>query len=310
MAPGRPPTVPIDEATARAIAARHGVAADRAEPLPSIGVINTVLALGPDVVLRVPRDHPGHVEQLRREAVAIPAATVAGVRTPRLVAHDDACDLLPVPYLLVERVPGVDVETSGRDVAALGPCWRAVGAELARLHTMAPPVLADVPLEADETGDPNVLVDARAADGWISTMEAARLHRWFARLDQATPPPSQVLVHGDLQIANVLVDPATGALAALVDWGCARLTDPCIDLRVVPMAALDPLLTGYGEAGGDPSVTAAGVLRRKLQLDLWALAFGPQPGTAWGERAVARLVDLMVHLASPSGARWRALVDG
>jgi hypothetical protein len=85
-----PRAIPITTAQLAAIAAAHGLPSGPLEPLDSIGIINSVYKLGERFVLRVPRDHPGHVAQARREACAIPAALEAGVHTPALT-----CDLRP-----------------------------------------------------------------------------------------------------------------------------------------------------------------------------------------------------------------------
>jgi hypothetical protein len=42
----------------------------------------------------------------------VPAARVAGVRTPALIVFDDSLDLLPVPYAIYER-----------DKARRSACW-------------------------------------------------------------------------------------------------------------------------------------------------------------------------------------------
>ena len=50
--------------------------------------------------------HKGDIEALYREAIAVPAARQAGVRTPALVVFDDTRDLVSVPYVIYERVHG------------------------------------------------------------------------------------------------------------------------------------------------------------------------------------------------------------
>src|SRR5919199_1380157 len=118
---------PVSAAALRAIAERHGLtdidAAIDAEPVPltQTGMINTVYALGRDYVLRVPRNHPGHVAQLLRERAAVPAARAAGVRTPALIAFDDSGEILPVPYAIYERVAGTPFELLGHDVRVAPP---------------------------------------------------------------------------------------------------------------------------------------------------------------------------------------------
>ncbi|GAB3993968.1 hypothetical protein GCM10029992_07040 [Glycomyces albus] len=113
------------------IARRHEVASDAVAAAPSQGVANRVYFLGDDLVLRVAR--PENADDLRKEAIVIPAAVRAGVRTPEMVAFED--DLLEVPYMVLRRAFGV---TPGLPEAAgdrrWQPLYRRLGAELAALH--------------------------------------------------------------------------------------------------------------------------------------------------------------------------------
>jgi hygromycin-B 7''-O-kinase len=193
-----PPEVPVDEAVLRAIAERHGVSWRGAERLPSPGIINVVYGLGPDVVLRVPRDHPIHVRQAVVEAQTIPRAVEAGITTPGLLAFDDSRELLPVPYLLVERVVGRDLESRGVDPVDVPDVLRAVGRDLALTHAL------------EGVGDPvppldvHPVVDQRVEEGWLSRYESGWLHAWLDELDAGPIEPT--LVHGDIQLSNILVD--------------------------------------------------------------------------------------------------------
>lgn len=309
--PSLPPAVPVTAAAVTAMAGRHGLPLDRAELVASAGMINTVFVVGDHHVLRVPRDHPGHVDQTRREAAAIPVAVSAGVRTPTLAAFDDGCDILPVPYLIVERARGIDADTLDPAPQGLPEAWAALGRDLARLHQT--PVGAWPTAEAgpDETGDPRRLAERRAADGWITAREVRRLHTWLDHLEPLAPPPDHDrCLHGDVQLSNVLLDPGTLRYESLLDWGCARRGDPALDCRVVPLATVAPLLDGYRSvAGGQGSeLTEARILWRRIQLALAVLPRGAAPGTAWGERPLAWILDLLFHLSAATDERWRALV--
>src|SRR5690348_9002669 len=101
--------------TLNLIAEQHHLAARTFKPLPSIGLFNAIYLLGDDLILRVPRDHPHFVAAIAKEAIAVPAARAAGVRTPRLIAFDDSFALLPVPFAIYERVHGVALESLGLD---------------------------------------------------------------------------------------------------------------------------------------------------------------------------------------------------
>jgi aminoglycoside phosphotransferase (APT) family kinase protein len=286
-----PPEVPVTDDVLREIAARHGVVADRFERLPSLGVINVVYALGDDHVVRVPRDDPIHLRQAATEAATIPSVVGVGVRTPALVAYDDACDLLPVPYLVVERVHGRDLESRGVDPVDVPDVLREVGADLARVHALgARSAPSGVP-----TTDLPALLDELVTLGWLSRYETGWLQSWLEELETLPAPPT--LVHGDIQLSNILVDDDL-RYVALLDWGCAFSGDPAIDFMPVPMRAVPPMLEGYRAAGGD--VDARRILRGGLIVLLRELHRGAEPGTSWGERPVAWLADLAGFLGGGS----------
>src|SRR5581483_5488122 len=89
-----------------AMAKRHGLGVSTFSMLLTVGIFNTIYLLGEHLVLRVPRNHPKAFACLRKEAVAVPAARRAGVRTLDLVVFDDTQELLPAPYAVFERVRG------------------------------------------------------------------------------------------------------------------------------------------------------------------------------------------------------------
>ncbi len=304
-------TVVTPEAVA-AIASRHGLSIHEGIPLPSQGIINRVFALGDDFVLRVPRDDSAHIAQALTEAETIPVASTRGVRTASLVAFDDARDLLPVPYLIVERLDGSDLET----LAFLPPeptdVWRDVGRNLSILHHVD-----EVPLLAHPTpgalaqfGPPRALIRQRVTDGSITDLEATWLQRWLDRLEpQVDTPARNVLIHGDMQMSNILMRPADREFTGLVDWGCARVDDPAADFLAVPIRAVPEMMIGYRSVGIGPAneTLEARVLWRRLQLMLAVLPRRDTQGLAWGERPTAWLVDLLGFFASDAEGIWREL---
>ncbi|MFC4009893.1 hypothetical protein ACFOY2_21870 [Nonomuraea purpurea] len=46
---------------------------------------------------------------LVKEAEVIPVALDAGVRTPEVVAFDDSCSVVDMPYMVLARARGVDL---------------------------------------------------------------------------------------------------------------------------------------------------------------------------------------------------------
>jgi aminoglycoside phosphotransferase (APT) family kinase protein len=305
-----PEHTPVAPEALAAILARHNLGDRRLAPLAQTGIINAVYALGDDLVLRVPRNHPAHAEQARREALAIPAARAAGVRTPRLVAYDDALDLLPVPYLVVERVPGAALGQLEGDPAEAGGVWREVGRELARLHAVAPSeALSALPSEGGPP-DPEASIEQRLAEGWFSAVEARWLRAWVARLRPLVAPPSTPrLIHGDVQSTNVMVDPAGGEYRALIDWGCAQQGDPAVDFLGMPLRCVPAVLAGHREVApldGDATAEAR-IVWHHLGVVVAFLRRGAVPGVAWGEQPVGMLVDLLRFFMEERGERWRAV---
>jgi aminoglycoside phosphotransferase (APT) family kinase protein len=306
-----PDHVPLSDDTLRDIAVRHGLRVASITRPPQVGIINTIYLLGDDYALRVPRDHPGHTRQLRNELLAIPAARAAGVRTPGLVAADESCDLIPVPYAIVERVHGAILGLLDLDPADTIPAWHELGRDLARLHTgvaRADPA-GQLP-EADPLPDPRLLVEARARDGWFTGLEARWLAAWLDRLAPAAlaPVPARFL-HLDVQATNLIVDPDTLAYRAILDWGCAGWGDPAWDCFGLPLRAIPHLLAGHRSVAPlDADDTAeARILWRHLQFILHVLPRGATPGLSWGEHPLAWLLETMRFFLDQPGGAWRDL---
>jgi aminoglycoside phosphotransferase (APT) family kinase protein len=303
-----PDHTPVPPEAAGAIAERHGRPADRVVPLPTTGIINAVYLLGDDLVLRVPRNHPAHVAQARREAGAIPIARAAGVRTPALVAFDDSLELLPVPYLVVERVHGQPLELMRPELTDASDAWREVGRDLARLHVGAPSDPAPTADDADRP-DPRSLVEPRVSEGWLSPRDGIWLRGWLERrADRVGRPAPPRLTHADVQAANVLVGPAAD-YRALIDWGGAHWDDPAVDFLAMPLAAAAVALAGHREVApvdGDETAEARIVwLHVWLALDL--MPRGAAPGCSWGERPLAMLMDIMRFFLEAPAEPWRSL---
>jgi aminoglycoside phosphotransferase (APT) family kinase protein len=297
----------LDEQTLRAIAARHGLKVDRVAPMPQIGVINAIFALGDDYVLRVPRNDPATIKQAHIEAIAAPLALAAGVRTPRLIAFEDGNDLLPVPYMIQERVRGRTLGLLDWEPSDLPGIWRELGIDLARLH--ASPV--DDRLRLRGTGpDPRQIVENRASDGWITNLEARWLLAWLERLAPAAIVPfTPRNTHLDVQTTNIMIAPDRMEYRALLDWGNAGRGDAAWDFFGFPMRAVPYALEGHRSVAplDDDDTAEARILWRNLQISLEVLPHGAAPGMSWGERPLAWLLEVFRFFQESPGPRWREL---
>jgi len=298
--------------TVRMIAERHGLGVRAFSRLPSIGVFNAIYLLGDDLILRVPRNDPHFIAALEKEATAVPAARAAGVHTPPLVAFDDSRTLLPVPYTVYERVHGDTLELLGLDPVTTPAVYRALGRDLARLHSGVKP---DGP--AGHLGPPNLpqddpdsLPEQLAVAGYFSAGEAQWLDRWLSRLvPLLQEPQAQRFLHGDTQATNILVHPKSLDYLALIDWGGCGWSDPALDFSGMPLRAVPDVLAGYREVAAlpDDDTAEARILRYHVHFALVTMRNAPQPLRSWGERPLSYLLDTMRFVLDAPGPRWAAL---
>lgn len=306
-----PPFPEISDDLLYAIAERHGVAGAAIARLPEVGIFNAIYALGSDLILRIPRDHPAFTDAARKEALAVPAARAAGVRTPELLAFDPSLELLPVPYTLYERVHGETLGLLDQEPGDSPAAWRELGHDLALLHThvAAQGPIAEVEIEG--LPDPRLWLDQIAHEGYFTSMEARWLRGWLDRLAPAAlASTSCCFLHGDIQTTNMLVRAGSLDYLAIIDWGSAGWGDPAWDFAGVPLRAVPLLLQGYREVAAlEHDATAeARILWRHLQLALLVLRRGPTPGRSWAERPLAMLLEIMrFMIESPAGV-WRDLL--
>jgi aminoglycoside phosphotransferase (APT) family kinase protein len=223
-----------------AICDRHGLPRGPFGRLPETGVVNAIFTIADLAVLRVPKDHPGCLADTWTESVAVAAAVASGVRTPALLAFDDSCDIVPVPFGIFEwvHVP------HGWPSTEAG--WRDLGRQLATVHT-------GVTAVADPHGrldDPDrwhrcdeVLEDVAISDEDLRLALRPVLQRLEAELAKGWP---RRFIHDDIQGPNLLFDGQADEVW-LIDWGDAGWGDATLDLRRVPPDVTPLVLDGYRE---------------------------------------------------------------
>lgn len=99
--------------------------------------------------------------------------------------------------------------------------------------------------------------------------ELAERLRKLADAAAVPEPEDRVLVHGDLCVSNLLVDPNGGAPLGVVDWAFAGVGDRHLDLAIAARSlarnfggeCLPSLFAAYGGFDPDP-----------IRLELYALA--------------------------------------
>jgi aminoglycoside phosphotransferase (APT) family kinase protein len=261
-----------------AIIARYGLRADGLSPAPWVGGCSCIYQLGPSAVLKVPDDDPSSIASMAIEAAAASAAHQIGVRTPRCIAFDDSLDLLPVPYLVFERIEGEPLSRLQTSLALEERVWREVGANLAVLHTGIPKgaSLSHLPsFPQTPKDDPRPWVADVERLGVLNPPTSRWLRDLLDRLARAVlRPGAPAFCHGDVNAANVMVRAGrTKGYAALLDWGGAGWADPAGDFSAMPLVAVPFALAGYRRVGPmmEDETAEARILWFYLRLALFGL---------------------------------------
>ncbi|MGD9510162.1 MAG: phosphotransferase family protein [Geminicoccaceae bacterium] len=157
----------------------------------------------------------------------------AGVAVPEPIALCDDATVIGRAFYLMRRVEG---EARGfrlvRDPALLArgdELAGRLGAELAKLHRVAPPVaglefmpVPDGPAALARVAEYRAHLDALGSSEYVLEWALAWLQR------HAPPAVAPRLIHADFRTGNYLVD--QGELAAVLDWEFAAFGDPLEDL--------------------------------------------------------------------------------
>ena len=243
----------------RAIAARHGLKSTRFPLWPQVGTFNAIYGFDADnLILRVPRNHPRFILAARNEAIAVPLAIAAGVRTPALAVYDDyaldpAGALQPLracarhePRAYAARSRGGLARLVRTRPRSRAPSRRRLARWSCRRHRAL----------RDEDGPPPAARHHR--NRGLLHRDRGRLARALARPPRAGSPSRTAprrFLHGDTQSANLIVDPGTLTYTAVIDWGSCLWGDTALDFAGIPLRAVPALLAGYRETAAVMTTT-------------------------------------------------------
>ncbi|MFI9360817.1 aminoglycoside phosphotransferase family protein [Kitasatospora sp. NPDC053057] len=216
------------------------------ELVDSFGTSNAMYRLGADLVVRIPRI-PGAAEDiakecswLRRLAPELPAAV------PVPVGLGEPVDGCPWRWSVLRWLEGTNPVAGRADQPALlaGDLASFVTA-IHRVDTAGGPASYRSETLAERDGAVRRAVAALA--GVVDADAVTALWKNAVAAPEHPGPP--VWIHADLQPGNLLVD-GRGRLSAVIDFGCAGLGDPAVDLitawYVLPAAVRDAFRTAVG----------------------------------------------------------------
>jgi aminoglycoside phosphotransferase (APT) family kinase protein len=211
---------------------------------------------------------------------------------PRGLAFCDDVAVLGTPFLVLEHRPGVAIGGTlppGADIAALVD---ATLSAMVALHRLDPQAVG-----LGDLGKPEGFF-ARQLRGWTGRAEAV----WpdglppvtaalIAAMEAVAPPEdtAPVLLHMDLKPDNLLVDPASMAPQAMIDWDMATRGPRGFDLAILLsywIEAGDP--TAVQALGAVPSLVPGAPTRAEVAARYQALG-GGDPGALGWPLALARL---------------------
>jgi aminoglycoside phosphotransferase (APT) family kinase protein len=209
---------------------------------------------GPERYWVLRRPPLGHVmpsaHDMAREFRALSGLAGTGFPAPRPRALCTDPSVLGVTFLIYDYVPGLIIsdEAATRQLtpAQAGRLCGELAGTLARLHAIAPPPTP--PGRSASAKDYLGRQLARWADQWrrTATRELASfepLASWLRDEISGLPTDYDVtVVHGDFRLDNLVLDPATQQIRAVLDWEMSTLGDPLMDLA---------LLLVYWEQPGD-----------------------------------------------------------
>lgn len=239
---------------------------------------NVMFRLGDQLAVRVPRrglaaplvEHEQAVLPVlaARLPIAIPAPVRLG-RPSAPLGYPWAWSVIPwQPGSIAAERP---VEDPSREAVRLGGF-------LSALHVPAPADAPENPFRGHFIGDNEQVFADRirqlVTEGASSTIDPERARaRWRALVDGveawALPP---VWIHGDLHLANVLVDdgPSGAEIVAVIDWGDVCAGDPATDLSVAWSLFDEDERGAFRDAAGTVRVIDDDTWRR---AEAWALHF-------------------------------------
>jgi aminoglycoside phosphotransferase (APT) family kinase protein len=206
----------------------------------------------------------GHVmpsaHDMAREFAALSMLAPAGFPAPRPRALCQDMSVLGVTFLIYDYVPGLIISSAatarqlGRAEASQ-VCGSLIST-LGQLHTVEPP-----PLPPGRSASARQYLD-RQVDRWTRQWQHTRtrarpafdqLADWLRTEIASLPTDYPVtIVHGDYRLDNLVLDPASRLIAAVLDWEMSTLGDPLLDLA---------LLLVYWEEPGDGRRTQLNVAR-------------------------------------------------
>ena len=210
------------------------------------------------------------VDIVVQEAWSYEQCRAKGLPAPEVFKVDQSCSKLPAPFILVEKVKGIDLRTAGLEPEKRDPFLIKIGEAVKVMHT--------IPVEG--YGQLVVAPDGSVRgkyDDW-ETAALAAVEPGLAKLEGnphfnndllelartivsdhknilATLEEGKLL-HGDLGLVHFYGDLKTDELTGMIDFGECKSGDPVWDFVDFRWKYVRTILKGYGLLDTDPAFKA------------------------------------------------------
>ena len=268
-----------------------------------------MLSGGRRAYLKAETRTPGKSFSLALEAWALEQAAAVGVPVPAPLALDCSESRFPFRWLLLSALPGVHLTDANLGPVQEAAVLRECGEFLTRLHGIRTDGFGPLDDElylstgivrgSEASWRSFILRQARSDAGLLAgagLLSESEAEGCLTAVAAGVPEREQGwLTHGDFDRGHVFVNPATGRLLGVIDFGARESADPEWELSWPSIfdteEAAAATMQGYREAGGrlNPAVLDCYILVRLLWLTRWRHdAADPAAGAAW-QRLQARL---------------------
>lgn len=222
--------IEIDEPLVRRMLVDQAPAfADLALELFATGWDNTILALGPDHLVRLPHRKQA-VDLVRHEHRWLPIlATRLPIAIPVPVVAGRPSVVFPWPWSIVERVAGADAIATPPEAK---PAVQLMSQFFSAMHIPAPDDAPLNPWRGGPVGERDEITQKRfdRLDSWLDgRADADRLRRlWQMAVEADVYDGPPIWIHGDVHPGNVIV--RDGQIVSVIDFGDLTSGDRATDL--------------------------------------------------------------------------------
>jgi aminoglycoside phosphotransferase (APT) family kinase protein len=296
-------------ASVRAFLRHHGLTGDEITLLPRAGMVNHVYRVDRAFCVRVNRQDVEDDDAYTERAV-LPVLAEADIPTPRLVLFDDTKHLLPGTTTVYDWCEGVAIGTCPPTFEQFKVLAADLGAAMARIHALPMDRIEEKYLDPGDDTDLAEQLRMAAESKVLDGCHLAWFARWGARLAERGGKGPTRFLHNDLHGGNIMYDPATGHLTAILDWGDVCYDDPATEFNTLPVWIWEYLLPAYEAAGGD--LGEGGEFRLFLHYLDSAFRFMSADfvnmtdiESDWWPRPLSRWAEMAFWMAQPPSPRWR-----